>query len=519
MGRSRVTVWATLGFGAAFLAWTLLLPTTVDALWPGPPVTDRSPLGQVAVTIALITTPAIVYPGLLVAAWWSSRRRFTALARATVLAVVLGVAATTVLKFTIGRSRPESPWDYLVSEDPLSYPSAHVVAMTVAALMADVITTAVRAPRRYVVATRIIGAMAVAVVGLDRLLLGAHFVSDVVGGFLLGGLVTFGACWIADVHHLPPALAAGTSRRLAVIYHPLKVRDLSVLHGLVRHEAATLGWEPPIWLATTEHDPGTGMARAAVESSVDLVLVVGGDGTVRDVCGALTGTETVVGIVPSGTANLLARNLGIPLDTGRAVTAALTATPTGVDLMRFEADGGIRGTAAVMIGLGADAAVLNDTNEALKKAIGPAAYVWAGRGHVRARPVGTRLIVDGGDPLERAASLVEVGNVGDLHPGVSLMPAASAHDGKLEVLVASPQSPTDVARMIGGVLRRASDEPLIDRTSGRVVEVEFARPVLCQVDGDVVGEVSRIHLEVVPDAVQVVLPPGTPGDFSRSDAG
>ncbi len=512
MGRSRVTVWATLGFGAAFLAWTLLLPTRLDALWPWPPVPESSMAGRAAATVALVLSPAVVYPALLIVAWWASRRRFTALARAAVLAVALGALGATGLKFVVGRARPESPWHYLVGEDSLSYPSAHVVSITVAALMAGVLVTAMRRPWRVLAVTHAAGALLISVVAVDRLVLGAHYVTDVVGGFLFGGLVTFGACWIADVHTLPPALASGDPRRLAVIYHPLKVRDLSVLHGLIGREAAARGWEPPIWLATSEHDPGGGMARAAVESSADLVLVVGGDGTVREVCAALDGTGTHVGIVPSGTANLLARNLGVPLDAGHALDAALDGVPTPMDLMRYEdLDGGGGGVAAVMIGLGADAAVLSDTNEALKRAIGPAAYVWAGLGHIRARPVEARVVVDGGEPIARDASLVEVGNVGDLYPGVSLMPAASAHDGTLEVLVASPQSSTDVARMIGGVLRRASEEPLIDRTSGRLVEVEFARPVLCQVDGDVVGEVRRILLEVVPDAVRVVLPPGTPG--------
>lgn len=505
MGRSRVTVWATLGFGAAFALWTLLLPTRLDALWPLGPVQDHTLPGQVAAAVALITAPTVVYPGLVLTSLWAARRRFSALSRAVLLSVVLGIASAATVKLTVGRARPDSPWAYMVSQDPLSYPSAHVVAVTIAALMADVITTAVRARRRVVVASRVLGAVTVAIVAADRLLLSAHYVTDVVGGFLLGGLVTFGSCWIADVHHLPPPPPPSPPRRLAVIYHPRKVRDLTVLHGLVTHEATARGWEPPIWLATTEHDPGGGMARAAVESSADLVLVAGGDGTVREVCQALTGTGTHVGILPSGTANLLARNLGVPLDAGRAVTVALTGAPTPLDLMRY--DGGkVRGVAAVMIGLGADAAVLRDTNEALKRAIGPAAYVWAGRGHVRARPVDARVTVDGQEPIVRAASLVEIGNVGDLYPGVSLMPAASAHDGSLEVLVASPQTSVDVARMIGGVLRQASEEPLIDRASGGVVEAEFARPVLCQVDGDVVGEVRRIRLEVVPDAVRVMLP-------------
>ncbi|MHA6513680.1 diacylglycerol kinase family protein [Tessaracoccus sp. Z1128] len=505
--RSRVTVGAALAFGVAFLVWTLLLPTFVDDLWPHSPVSDRSVAGQIAAAVALVTAPIVVYPLLLVLAWWAARRRFRAMARAIAIAVVLAVTGTALLKITVGRDRPASPWDYLVSSDPMSYPSAHTVGATVAAMLVAVLATTTRRPRRVRVAAHVLGAAAVAVVAADRLLLGAHFVTDVVGGVLFGGLVASAACVLGDVHMLPAAPARTGPGRLVVIYNPTKVRDLALLHRFVGHDAEARGWAPPIWLATSEHDPGGGMARAALESAADLVLVVGGDGTVREVCAGMEGSRVPMAILPSGTGNLLARNLGVPLDAGSALGVAFTGAAEDMDLLRYaDLDGGVEGIAAVMVGLGADAAVLHDTDEALKRSLGPAAYVWAGIGHIRARPVALRLTVDGRVPLERDASLVEVGNVGDLYPGVSLMPAASAHDGTLEVLVASPQTAGDVARMIGGVLRRSTDEPLLDRVEGRSVVAEFAEPVLCQVDGDVVGRVQRIRFEVVPAAVRVVLP-------------
>ena len=221
--------------------------------------------------------------------------------------------------------------------------------------------------------------------------------------------------------------------------------------------------------------------------------------------GSLVGTEMPVAIIASGTGNLLARNLGIPLDAARAVDLALTGTPTRIDLLRVEAAASVT-HAAVMAGLGADAAVLGDADEALKKQLGPVAYVVAGLPHIRATPTQARIIVDDQPALERDASLIEVGNVGDLQAGVSLMPQADASDGILDVLVASPRTVGDVAQMMAGVLTQIGGEPLLDRMTGRRVEIETAAPMPFQIDGDVVGTVDRVVVEVVPGAVRLMLP-------------
>ena len=162
-------------------------------------------------------------------------------------------------------------------------------------------------------------------------------------------------------------------------------------------------------------------------------------------------------------------------------------------------------------GLGADAAVLQDADENLKNQLGPVAYLVAGLSHIRATPVPVRVTVDDSEPIERDASLVEVGNVGDLQAGVSLMPHASASDGLLDLLIASPRHVADVAQMMAGVLTHSTYEPLLDRVRGHRAVVEAAQPVLFQIDGDVVGEVLRVQFDVVPGAVRVVVPPRAAG--------
>jgi len=117
-----------------------------------------------------------------------------------------------------------------------------------------------------------------------------------------------------------------------------------------------------------------------------------------------------------------------------------------------------------------------------------------------------RLTVDESETVEAEASLVSVGNVGDLQQGVTIIPDASAHDGKLDVLVATPHSTLDMAQMITEVLTEARDGHNIARYNGSKVRLEIEGGAQCQIDGDVIGEVEDVTFEVRPGAVELVLP-------------
>ncbi len=100
----------------------------------------------------------------------------------------------------------------------------------------------------------------------------------------------------------------------AVVVNPIHVEDLAHLHTQIATVCAELGWAPPLWLETTVEDPGGGQTRSALAAGADVVLACGGDGTVRHLARVLAGSGTPLGMVPTGTANLLARNLAIVLD-------------------------------------------------------------------------------------------------------------------------------------------------------------------------------------------------------------
>jgi diacylglycerol kinase (ATP) len=183
--------------------------------------------------------------------------------------------------------------------------------------------------------------------------------------------------------------------RTAVIVNPANV-DVPDLREQVDKTLAAAGWSTPLWLETTPEDPGPGMAEAAVTAGVQLVLICGGDGTVMGCLDALAGTDVPVAVVPLGTGNLLARNIGVPLRLADALAVAVNGVDRRIDLGRV-ADQPF----AVMASIRFDAAMMADATEDMKPFAGWPAYVATGRPHVRDPVMRVRLRIDGGPPLRR----------------------------------------------------------------------------------------------------------------------
>ncbi|HKF88028.1 MAG TPA: diacylglycerol kinase family protein, partial [Propionibacteriaceae bacterium] len=161
-------------------------------------------------------------------------------------------------------------------------------------------------------------------------------------------------------------------RRCAVIFNPTKVSD--DFHSTVNRQLVPTAWEEPIWLETTEQDPGHSMAAHAVEAKVDLVIAAGGDGTVRIVANGLANSGIPMGVVPAGTGNLLAHSLDLPLKEAKAVEVALQMHTRVIDLIKLTVDDRASEHFAVMAGTGMDSMIMDETNDDLKKVIGPGAY-------------------------------------------------------------------------------------------------------------------------------------------------
>lgn len=526
--RRTSSIIITVSFGVAFIAWSLLLFHS-PALWAlderlvAPPLDPMSIAAQVMAAFALLTWPGLEYIALACLAVWAFRRRLRALATALLLTVALGWGSADLLKVIIARPRPADHLD-VITAIGYSYPSGHMVGVVASCVAVGAIFRVIRrspeARLRWMVGALVL----IALVGFNRWFLGAHHIGDLIGGALLGAFVASFSLVVCGVTVPTPHIdvveivrerqvaasppPAAPLKRCAVIYNPVKVVDSVVFRRHVEYELTSRGWGPPLWLETTVDDPGRAQTAQAVAERVDLVLGAGGDGTIRVICSGLAGTGIPFGLIPAGTSNLLARNLGIPRDEAAALRVALDGHGKTIDLVRLTADGGSEDYFAVMAGVGVDAVIMQDTNPDLKKTVGSAAYFVSAAKNANHPALHATIRVDNQPPIRRKAAVIVVGNVGLLPSGILLIPDAKPDDGLLDVLVASPRTLRDWTRLITQVLaRRQRDDEQLDRLTGRRVEITVEPRDQYQMDGDTVGDCARLVAEVVPGALTVRVAP------------
>jgi diacylglycerol kinase (ATP) len=312
-----------------------------------------------------------------------------------------------------------------------------------------------------------------------------------------------------------------------VIFNPIK-SGLNELRVAVERAEHVQELAPSLWLETTIEDPGTGMALEAIEAGVDLVIVAGGDGTVRSVAAGLRDTGIPLGLVPLGTGNLFARNLGIPVnDPFDAVVLALTGIDRAVDVLvaevRRPSGNSERFVSLVMSGIGIDATMISNTNADLKRRVGWLAYVDAG---LRAIPMSKpfRVIhrLDGGRTHRSRVASVLIANLGYLPGNIELIPDAELDDGRLDVVRLQPRNLLGWLFIWRKVVwenrvlaKSALGRQLIDLTGGdRRREIVYSRGRSVEltiegdaqefeVDGDALGEVTAVRFSVDPAALIV----------------
>jgi YegS/Rv2252/BmrU family lipid kinase len=267
--------------------------------------------------------------------------------------------------------------------------------------------------------------------------------------------------------------------------------------------AEKYGWQLEVY-ETREDEDLRPVVAGALKNGAGLVVAAGGDGTVSAVAAGMVGSGVPLAILPVGTGNLLAHDLGIPGEINRAleVLAGDHALQTR-DAME------INGRHYVLnVGVGFSSMIIQNTARQDKRRFGMLAYLWtASKSLFGLQPQSFRLVVDG-KKLRLRASEILIANGGLLgvkipFEDVRVLP----DDGQIDLFVIKARNLWDYLELLYYIIRRkprAAPKMLYLQASGQV-QIASKNALPTQADGEVIGK-TPVAIRVVPRAVQVVIP-------------
>jgi diacylglycerol kinase (ATP) len=266
------------------------------------------------------------------------------------------------------------------------------------------------------------------------------------------------------------------------------------------------------------------LAKLAVAEGVDVVAVYGGDGTLNEAAQALISTRVPLGILPGGTGNVMALELGIPKDIAGAASLIC-----GLDSQVIEIDVGQMGNHCFLLraGFGFEAGIIADTDRSQKKQMGLLAYVWNGLRNLRDPEIAEYRFRIDGDVVEAEGFVATVVNAGSLGiAGLHLGRPISLHDGLLDLLVIKEPN----WQLLLGVMEKAIGDgeltldeenaggqrvltdvadvyEMVDHWQGTVIEVEMQPKQYVQYDGEPLDVLSwPLECKALSAALRVIVP-------------
>jgi diacylglycerol kinase (ATP) len=293
-----------------------------------------------------------------------------------------------------------------------------------------------------------------------------------------------------------------TPRTVAVVAHQRKTLG----GGLdeLRRRLTDEGVDQLLWYEVPKSSKAPKKIAKAIKADVDLIVVWGGDGMVQRSIDVLARAESKIplAIMPAGTGNLLAGNLGIQTDLAEAVECAFHGRRRRIDLGKLNGE-----YFAVMAGVGFDGAMIRDADRKMKDRLGKLAYVWTGLRHVNGAKPTARVLVDGVKWFDDEASCVLIGNVGTITGGIHAFDDAKPDDGWLDVGVATAQGAAQWARALGTMaIGRSDHSPFVRMTRARRIDVKLQSKLEYELDGGARTAVKRLSVQVVPGAVKICVP-------------
>jgi YegS/Rv2252/BmrU family lipid kinase len=288
--------------------------------------------------------------------------------------------------------------------------------------------------------------------------------------------------------------------KVAVVANPAKSLGGGLLE--LRRVLERAGVADPLWHEVPKSRKAPDAIKRVLAEGAELVFAWGGDGLVQRCIDVLAGSEVPLAVLPAGTSNLLATNLGLPHDIEDVVAVGLSGERRRIDVGRFNGE-----RFAVMAGSGIDAAMIRDADGGLKDRLGRVAYVWAGLKNLRSEPFGAEVKVDGVSWFKGDATCVLIGNLGNLFGGIEVFADARPDDGKLEVGVITADGFAQWARTAARtVVASAEASPFVQATRAESVKVKLNRKVVYELDGGDRTKTKSFKVKVEPGAVSLCVP-------------
>lgn len=289
-------------------------------------------------------------------------------------------------------------------------------------------------------------------------------------------------------------------RRVHIVINPGSGQPRPVLHSLnAVFRPRDIDWEISL---TKNSGDAQRFARQAAESGVDVVAAYGGDGTVMEVARGLMGLDTLLAILPGGTANLMSVELGIPKDLRKAIAVIADEHSTihAIDVGKVG-----DGYFLLRVGTGFSARKVQYADRKLKDRFGIMAYTVAAVKALTAKNEAQyRLTVDEKiyETRTRACQIYNAGNLG--WPGSAPVPGISVEDGLLDLLTL--REGAQAALLRHGVLHSVHHgRELFEHWQGRQICIEADPPQPVQIDGEIVGT-TPLFVDILPKAIRVLVP-------------
>ena len=257
-----------------------------------------------------------------------------------------------------------------------------------------------------------------------------------------------------------------------------------------------------------EGDDVRALVRSAVDRGCDPIIAAGGDGTVSTVADVLVGTEARLIVFPLGTANVLARELGIPVELDGACRLGASHLLEGIEVRRIDVMKIEGRHYLTQVGVGIDSLMIRDTNTEHKRRFGRLAYMWTAMAQlVGFHPRRFTITVDDRAIVVKASQVL-VANTGMMgQDPLRWGPDIRPDDGRLDVCIVRARSLAHYAGLLWHVFRASHKESphVLYEVAARSVVIDAKHPLPVQADGEILGS-TPVRIEVVPLALKVVVP-------------